>query len=538
MLYGLIGVGAVALILFVALIAVLASKKAKSNREQAENKLKAEIAKKEEDAKKILEQKQKELGEEKKQELEAQKVELEEETKRYIETLKRELLDELSKTNDSIINSSDKVVNVDDTVKEVDNNIRELEEQLKQSKEEIETLKQSMDDLLSGSGVNHKTTHSKLDDIIDNVKEKKTLEEEFAEYARQLKTKTDEIDNKTQTLNEIIKERNALAKQKAEFKKMAQKLIDDISVQDNDLKKDYYEVHSYGNTQPMDSEFEKVKIVEKDLELDTDDIGENDEDDFDEYTDDVDSDSEAQDDTVEVDDETEKKIEELESNNEHLLEKLLDSENKVNKIETQMENLKKNNEEEKRLRDAELDALKRQIEQLTKAKNEDVLPKEIQQNSVQPMSTQTPVENDEHLDEEQDLQQNKSPLVQSPQSNTSEFMIRFDKQGGLGGANSVSIKLYENLPFVTTPLKPGYEFVGYFDRFDGKGKKYYDSEGFGCNIWDKDCDATLFAYWILVPYSRFKDGAQNTENNNIDDILKMFDSNSVNLDNLFGFEND
>jgi len=97
--------------------------------------------------------------------------------------------------------------------------------------------------------------------------------------------------------------------------------------------------------------------------------------------------------------------------------------------------------------------------------------------------------------------------------------------------------LYDNLPFVTTPLKPGYEFVGYFDRFDGKGKKYYDA-GFGCNIWDKDCDANLFAYWILVPYSKFKDGANKDENINAEDILKMFDNNSKNLDKLFGFDND
>ena len=61
------------------------------------------------------------------------------------------------------------------------------------------------------------------------------------------------------------------------------------------------------------------------------------------------------------------------------------------------------------------------------------------------------------------------------------------------GTTGVKGTVAQMLPNITCPIRPGYDFVGYFSS---AGKKYYDSDGIGIEKWDKEEATTLYARWF------------------------------------------
>ena len=80
------------------------------------------------------------------------------------------------------------------------------------------------------------------------------------------------------------------------------------------------------------------------------------------------------------------------------------------------------------------------------------------------------------------------------QANT--YSLSFDKQNGFGGTDSIDVIFGCEIKNIQIPIRDGYVFGGYFDRVNGSGRLYINSEGFGTEIFDKAYDVVLFAYWI------------------------------------------
>jgi len=80
----------------------------------------------------------------------------------------------------------------------------------------------------------------------------------------------------------------------------------------------------------------------------------------------------------------------------------------------------------------------------------------------------------------------------------STFMVTFDKQGGAGGLNSITVTFGENMPAATMPTRTGYTFAGYYDAATG-GTQYYTATGASTRTWNKANDATLYSKWTASP---------------------------------------
>lgn len=73
--------------------------------------------------------------------------------------------------------------------------------------------------------------------------------------------------------------------------------------------------------------------------------------------------------------------------------------------------------------------------------------------------------------------------------------ITFDKQGGVGGTESVVATQGEAMPKITVPTREGYVFEGYFSEIEG-GSQYYAMDGSSFKAWDREEEAfTLYAHW-------------------------------------------
>lgn len=75
------------------------------------------------------------------------------------------------------------------------------------------------------------------------------------------------------------------------------------------------------------------------------------------------------------------------------------------------------------------------------------------------------------------------------------YTITFDKQGGIGGSDSVHPIYDEVLPFAEAPIKTGYAFQGYYTKPNGKGTLYYNEFMASDTIYKKDGNITLYAHW-------------------------------------------
>lgn len=84
------------------------------------------------------------------------------------------------------------------------------------------------------------------------------------------------------------------------------------------------------------------------------------------------------------------------------------------------------------------------------------------------------------------------------------YTITFDKQGGSGGTDSVSIT-YDtpsgSYPDITLPTRKGYTFTGYYTETGGSGTQYYNSAGNSVRTWQIAADTTLYAGWSTNPPS-------------------------------------
>ena len=84
------------------------------------------------------------------------------------------------------------------------------------------------------------------------------------------------------------------------------------------------------------------------------------------------------------------------------------------------------------------------------------------------------------------------------------YTITFDKQGGTGGTNSITITYGSKLPgvVITAPTRKGYTFIGYYEFSGGRGAKYVDGPvPVGIKEWDKASNETLYAYWEKTVYT-------------------------------------
>ena len=77
-----------------------------------------------------------------------------------------------------------------------------------------------------------------------------------------------------------------------------------------------------------------------------------------------------------------------------------------------------------------------------------------------------------------------------------KYTVRFDKQGGTGGSDSVLVEYQANMPSASPPRKNGYSFRGYYSMLDGTGTRYYDERMNSLRRWDNTEDGVLYACWV------------------------------------------
>ena len=89
--------------------------------------------------------------------------------------------------------------------------------------------------------------------------------------------------------------------------------------------------------------------------------------------------------------------------------------------------------------------------------------------------------------------------------------ITLNKAGGSGGTDTVYGTNGQDLPNITPPTRPGFEFLGYVDSTNGSnlmGTRYYDPDGTPITKWTQTGGtATLYAKWFnkitYKPYDGF-----------------------------------
>ncbi|MCQ2390680.1 MAG: InlB B-repeat-containing protein [Kiritimatiellae bacterium] len=92
-----------------------------------------------------------------------------------------------------------------------------------------------------------------------------------------------------------------------------------------------------------------------------------------------------------------------------------------------------------------------------------------------------------------------------------EYTITFDKQGGVGGSESVKIHYGDEPGSIVVPERVGYTLGGYFSAAGGKGTQFYKGDGSRAGAtWNTTADGTLYAYWRGNPYTIRFDGAGAT----------------------------
>ena len=81
------------------------------------------------------------------------------------------------------------------------------------------------------------------------------------------------------------------------------------------------------------------------------------------------------------------------------------------------------------------------------------------------------------------------------------YTITFDKMGGTGGTDSVTVMYDELPPVIEVPTKAGYDFVGYYDAESiEQATKFYEGNGTPVLKWPYASDGTLYAQYIPKMY--------------------------------------
>ncbi len=82
---------------------------------------------------------------------------------------------------------------------------------------------------------------------------------------------------------------------------------------------------------------------------------------------------------------------------------------------------------------------------------------------------------------------------------TNTYAITLDRQGGTGGAESVTATYGVAMPAIDVPTREGCVFGGYYSAKNGGGTQYYTAAGTSARAWDLDAAVTLYAQWTLNP---------------------------------------
>lgn len=77
-----------------------------------------------------------------------------------------------------------------------------------------------------------------------------------------------------------------------------------------------------------------------------------------------------------------------------------------------------------------------------------------------------------------------------------EYKVILDKQGGIGGTDSVVATYGNLLPEAVAPLRKGYTFLGYYIDKAYEKDRYYNRHMAGEKVYLIDGNATLYAKWI------------------------------------------
>ena len=78
-----------------------------------------------------------------------------------------------------------------------------------------------------------------------------------------------------------------------------------------------------------------------------------------------------------------------------------------------------------------------------------------------------------------------------------EYVIKFDKQEGSGGTNSIKVSTGNKPGNISIPSKTGYTFLGYYTEENGGGDQYYDSDGKALIVFNQSQNITLYAHYII-----------------------------------------
>ena len=81
------------------------------------------------------------------------------------------------------------------------------------------------------------------------------------------------------------------------------------------------------------------------------------------------------------------------------------------------------------------------------------------------------------------------------------YTVKFDKQGGTGGSDSVTATYGAVMPSAVIPTREGYTFAGYYSGKNGGRTKYYEADGSSTRKWIKPGDGELYAYWTANKYA-------------------------------------
>lgn len=81
---------------------------------------------------------------------------------------------------------------------------------------------------------------------------------------------------------------------------------------------------------------------------------------------------------------------------------------------------------------------------------------------------------------------------------THGWTVTFDKIGGNGGTDQVTVDEASAMPQIEVPTRDRCVFLGYFARPNGMGMKYYNADGTSANPWYQAENAVLYANWKLT----------------------------------------
>lgn len=84
--------------------------------------------------------------------------------------------------------------------------------------------------------------------------------------------------------------------------------------------------------------------------------------------------------------------------------------------------------------------------------------------------------------------------------NVSTYTIVFDRQGGTGGTDKLSVTYGQTLTSITLPTRQGYTFGGYYLGKNGASTQYFTSAGAPTRTWDRTENTTLYAKWSGKQY--------------------------------------